>query len=562
MITELQKYYIPERVKQIDIDFLETEEESSNEEDTRLIVETIKYIHTLEPEYQNLPVIDNPHNSILLYLTGLTDTFDFIRGRSDTIGGSPPDIDIDFSALERDKAIRWVSDHWGKENIASILTISTFKPKSILDSYFRVMIPSPELDEQGNVTNLRKIQELKELKKDIRKKIPESLFGKEATLEEIIKGDKEKGFLPHPELLKESKYAGFIEVARKLEGMVRTLGGHAAGVVISDNPVTEVLPVLTRSEEGKSTRKSFTQFDMGDTETLGLIKFDFLVIVNGDIIKRTCKLIEDNHGIVIDSDHLPDRDKKAYAMMHLGLLTGIFQMETSESAKILIQKVKPKTIREISDISSLNRPGPLTAGLDETYITNKDNGYAPDDLPESIAEILKGTYHTLIYQEQLMEICHKVAGFTLQESDDIRRSMGKKKKSILEQYETRFIEGCVKSGLSEPYSQELWQTLLGFADYCLAGSTLIKTPFGTISIQEIVENKLSTLVCSTDRNLDHQVGVVNQWHSRGNKQVYEYKLEDKSTVTCTSDHKFLCEDGKWRMINEIYEQQLELKQYE
>lgn len=557
ILAELKKHYIQERVKQVDKDFFLAEEEMASEKDLELILGTLK------AKQQDPIVLDNPHNSILLYITGLTNTFDFERARSDSIGGSPPDIDIDHGALERNLAIDWVRNHWGEDNVAKISTALVFKPKSLLDGYFRVITPKPEVDDSGKVTNENKIKYLQQLKSEIRKKIPDALFGKEATLEEIINGNEEKGFLPHPELLKDKKYEEFIEVARKLEGAVRTMGTHPAGIVISNNPINDTLPVLTRNEKkagsSQDIRKPYTQFDMEETEAIGLIKFDLLAIDNGSIIKRTCELIKTNHGIDIDPDHIPDGDKKAYTMMHLGILTGLFQVETSDSIKKLVQEIKPININETSDISAIHRPGPLSAGLDGIYITNKNNGYAPNDLPEPIAEILKDSHYTLLYQEQLMQICHKVAGFSLVESDTIRKALGKKKKELLEQYESRFIQGCISFGLTQIYSQELWQTLIGFADYCLTADTLIKTPFGTISIQEIVENKLEIPVCSIDINQDPVVVGVNQWYSRGNKQTYTYKLEDGSSITCTEDHQFLCENGEWRAINEIFERNLELK---
>ena len=154
-------------------------------------------------------------------------------------------------------------------------------------------------------------------------------------------------------------------------------------------------------------------------------------------------------------------------------------METSGMAKKLILQIKPTSIEELSGISALNRPGPLQAGLDTQYIENKANGYAPSELPPQVAEILKTSYWTLIYQEQVMAICSDLAGFSQKEADDIRRAMGKKDVKVLNNYKKHFLAGCTTTGgLAIDYAEELWEDLLGFADYCLHGDTLIKTTEG------------------------------------------------------------------------------------
>lgn len=341
-------------------------------------------------------------------------------------------IDIDFDALDRTKAIDWVVENWGRDKVANIITHGTFKPKSIARSFYRVT--------EGSSKDMS----------DLLKMIPPAKFGREATIEEIVK--KEPKF---------KNYEPFYTSATKLEDMVSNFGIHAAGLVISDFPIHDVVPVW---KNGKADM--ITQFDKKEVEDLGLIKFDFLSIDTLSIIKECVRLIKEKRGIDIDPWTLPDGDSKAYAAMHAGLLTGMFQVETSGKAKDLIQRIKPEMIPHISDISALNRPGPAQAGLDEQYITNKNNGYPPEDLPDIIADILKDTYWTLVYQEQVMEIVSKVAGFSMRESDDIRRAMGKKDREFLAAYQQQFVNGAVKSGLTESYAEDLWEELLGFADYC------------------------------------------------------------------------------------------------
>ena len=436
MINEIKKHYIQERVSLVDEDFLVFEEEMISPRDQDLISSLLS-----NSDKEKIKT-DNPYNSIILYVTGITDTFDFSKARSDTIGGSPPDIDIDFDAIDRTKAIDWVVEHWGRENVANIITHGTFKPKSLARAYYRVT--------EGNSQELN----------DILKKIPPPKYGKEATLEEIVE--------LHPDV---KDYDEFYSAAQKLENMISNFGIHAAGVVISDFPISDVVPVWKNSKA-----EAITQFDKDEVESLGLIKFDFLGIDTLSVMKECVRLIKQERDIDLDINTIEDGDSKAYALMHQGLLTGCFQMETSGSAKKLIAMVMPESISETSDISALNRPGPLQAGFHMDYIRNKNNGYPPDDMPKQVAEILKDTYWTLVYQEQVMRLCSELAGFTLQESDDVRRAMGKKKASVLAKWRVRFVEGCVShAGLQKSYAEELWVILAGdpddptnngFADYC------------------------------------------------------------------------------------------------
>lgn len=249
--------------------------------------------------------------------------------------------------------------------------------------------------------------------------IPKPLYGKEAKLKEVINGNEDKGYTAHPELLDNPRYAGWYKFANHLEDMVANFGIHAGGIVISDFPIYEQIPMW---KNGKSER--ITQFDMHEVEALGLIKFDFLGVNNIDIIKEACRLIEKHQGVSVDPYSIPDGDAKTYQLMHSGNLCGIFQMETSDSAKDLIMNIKPENIEEVSDISALNRPGPLDNNFHLEYLDNKNQGYAPEGMNPIIEEILRPTYWTIIYQEQVMQIVSKVAGFTLREADDVRRAMG------------------------------------------------------------------------------------------------------------------------------------------
>ena len=510
LLEKIQPYVIESRRDEIDEDYLHQE----------VVMLLIDDLHRISAAlYNNLTFDQNPHNSILLYITGLTDSFDFAKARSDTIGGAPPDVDIDHDALDREKAIQWCIDYWGRDKVANIITHGTFKPKSLARSYYRIT----EKDQQDL--------------NDLLAMVPPPKYGKEATLEEIL--------AENPSLSEEERYAAFLEFADRIEDMVANFGIHAAGVIISDKEISDNIPIWSNSKADR-----ITQYDKDECEDLGLLKFDFLGIDTLSVIKECTALIEQQTGEKIEPYAIQDGDELAYRYLNEGCLTGIFQMETSGTAKKLILDIKPQSIEDLSAISAINRPGPLQAGLDKTYITNKLNNSPPEDLPENVAEILKASYWTLIYQEQIMRLFTDLAGFTQQEADDVRRAMGKKKLSVLEKYKQKFLDGATSiGGLMADYADSLWNDILGFADYCLAADTEILLPIDnkrSAKIQDIVKDQYNGFVLSYDTEVNNWSGEspycaqkVSQWHSKGVKDVYRYTLEDGTYVDCTEDHKFL-----------------------
>lgn len=524
----IHKHLIEERLISVDQDYLEYEVTMVSDQDLIRISDCINALNT-----NSMSKLPNPHNSILLYVAGLTDEFDFQKSRSDMIGGAPPDIDIDHDALDREEAIQWCIDYWGRDKVANIITHGTFKPKSLARSFYRITE-----GDQDELTELLKM-------------IPPPVYGKEATLEEILE--------ENPELSESQRYAAFLEFADRIENMIANFGIHAAGIIISDTDISNTVPVWKNSKADR-----ITQYDKDECEELGLIKFDFLGIDTLSVIKECKRLIKQNHGIDIEPYSIEDEDEETYRTLAEGKLTGVFQMETSGTAKRLITDIKPKNIEDLSAISAINRPGPLQAGLDKQYIINKFNNCPPDELPDAVAEILKASYWTLIYQEQILALFTELAGFDPKTADDIRRAMGKKKLSVLEVYEPKFIEGCQAiGGLTAKYAEKLWKDILGFADYCLAGGTLVFCPNNTLnnSIENIVKQQYSGFVLSYDQ--DHQqpkvLQNVSQWHQKGEQDVYRYVMEDGSYVDCTENHKFLTKAGYKLEIDVAFKRKIELK---
>ena len=345
---------------------------------------------------------------------------------------------MDFEKIGRSRIFEWLPEEWGREHVAQIGTIGTFKPRSITHRFFKLT--------EGDHVVYRNVLD----------RIPDPLFGREPTLEEIVDGNKEKGYDPHPEL-KEKEYEEWYGFANYLEGMAAQQGVHAAGVVISDNPIHDTVPVRKSNDYDR-----ITQYDMKEVENLGLIKYDFLVIANLDILKETCRLIKQAHGIDIDPWSVPDGDKGAYALFERGLLSGVFQFETSDTIKQASMKGCPKEIPDLAIISSLVRPGPAQAGFLDRYLDN-DPDYS---LPQAVRELWGATRGVLVYQEQLMELFKELCGYTLQEADDIRRIVGKKKPKEMAKVEPDFKKRFVEHGeFSAHEADYLWTVILGCADY-------------------------------------------------------------------------------------------------
>jgi len=543
ILQGIDPYIIETRYSQVDPDYLEFEIKMSSIEDLQKINDCLWAVNNLQKTTPKLPLYDqNPYNSILLYITGLTNEFDFSKERSDMIDGAPPDVDIDHDALDREKAIQWCIDYWGRERVANIITHGTFKPKSLARSFYRIT--------EGENDDLNELLAM----------IPPPKYGKEATLEEILESN--------PNITEDQRYKAFLEFADRIENMVANFGIHAAGIIISDKEINDNIPIWKNSKADR-----ITQYDKDECEELGLLKFDFLGIDTLSIIKECKKLIKENHNIDIEPYSIPDEDPLAYKYLNKGYLTGIFQMETSGVAKRLIRAIKPSSIEDLSAISAINRPGPLQAGLDKTYIANKLNNSPPKNLPANVAEILKASYWTLIYQEQIMKLFTDLAGFTSQEADDVRRAMGKKKLDVLEKYKEKFLEGAqTLGGLLEQYAHSLWDDILGFADYCLAGNTKLLLPYQEsksflskdLNLDNLISKQYNGLVFSYDFNSKKEnptftMQPVSQWHVKGKKDVYKYTFEDSTSVVCTPQHKFLTlKDRLFLPIDLIYSKNLNI----
>ncbi|MBE9238987.1 DNA polymerase III subunit alpha [Anabaena aphanizomenioides LEGE 00250] len=465
---------------------------------------------------------------------------------------SMPDIDTDFCIEKRDEVIDYVTRKYGVDRVAQIITFNRLTSKAVLKDVARVLdIPYGEADKMA-------------------KMIP-VVRGKPTKLKVMVSDE-----TPAPEF--KEKYDNdpnvrrWIDMAMRIEGTNKTFGVHAAGVVISAEPLDEIVP-LQRNNDGSV----ITQYFMEDLESLGLLKMDFLGLRNLTLIQKTIDLIQQSKGYRIDPDDITRDERKAqkilakgehstlpkdvsqaYSLLESGDLEGIFQLESS-GMKQIVRDLKPSNIEDISSILALYRPGPLDAGLIPKFINRKHGREAIDYESQLLQPILNETYGIMVYQEQIMKIAQDMAGYSLGQADLLRRAMGKKKVAEMEKQKQNFIDGSAKNGVKPQVAEKLFADMLKFAEYCLSYETEVLTvEYGFLPIGKIVEKQIECSLFSVDNNGNVYTQPIAQWHHRGVQELYEYCLDDGSKIRATKDHKFMTNSGEMLPIDEIFERGLDL----
>jgi DNA polymerase-3 subunit alpha len=360
-----------------------------------------------------------------------------------------PDIDMDFDERYRGDMIRYCAERYGSDHVAQIITFSTIKGKQAIRDAARVLGHPYSLGDR------------------IAKLMPPSILGKDATLEQCLEApgpeadQVTRGHFTEAAGLRETYEADpaareVVDTARGLEGLRRQDSIHAAAVVISPEPLTDIVP-LQRKGDGAEI---VTQYEMHAVEALGLLKMDFLGLRNLATIERALELIEGGTGERIDIDAIPLDDPKVYEMLRAGDSMGVFQFEGGPM-RALMRNLGPDEFEHLIALNALYRPGPLGAGMHLEYANRKNGKAEIEYLHPDLADILEDTYGVMVFQEQVMQAAQRMAGFSMVEADSLRKAMGKKIPAVMEAQKEQFVAGCVASG----YTQDLGEELFGFIEH-------------------------------------------------------------------------------------------------
>src|SRR6202044_1341673 len=345
-----------------------------------------------------------------------------------------PDIDIDFCMRRRGEVIDYVRRTYGEKSVAQIITFGTMAAKAVLKDAGRALdMPYGEVDK-------------------IAKMIPATL---NIELEDALKQT------PQLESLRKTdeRVKELVEVALRLEGLTRHASTHAAGVVISPQPLTEIVPLYKSSKDEVTT-----QYDMNALERIGLLKMDFLGLTTLTVLEDAVRMIKENRGVDIDLAAFTFDDEKTYALFARGETSGIFQFE-SHGMRDILKRYQPTRLEDLTALNALYRPGPIQGGLIDDFIARKQGKKKVTyDLPE-LEQILSETWGVILYQEQVMQIANHLAGFSLGDADLLRRAMGKKKPEEMAAQREKFLTGCQARKVPSKKAEKIFDLMAEFAGY-------------------------------------------------------------------------------------------------
>jgi DNA polymerase-3 subunit alpha len=352
-----------------------------------------------------------------------------------------PDIDMDFDERRRDEVIRYATERYGSDHVAQIVTFQTIKGKQGIRDAARVLGFPPVVGDR------------------LCKMYPAAVMGRDYPIEDALRLS--------PELAqaydKEPEAKEIVETARALEGLRREDSVHAAGVVIGDRPLVNYLPLKLSKDSRDDSKKIVTQFDMNGVEALGLLKMDFLGLRTLSVIEDTLRHLR-ARGIELDIDHVALDDESTYAMLRRAETTGVFQME-SAGMRNLIKLLEPDSFEDVMALVALYRPGPLNTGMHTEYAERKHRRRPVNYPHEDVRSVLETTYGVMVYQEQIMQIAVRMAGYTMGQADTLRKVMAKKKRELIGAEREKFVEGCSAQGYPEQLAKTLFDLIEPFADY-------------------------------------------------------------------------------------------------
>jgi DNA-directed DNA polymerase III PolC len=497
---------------------------------------------------------------------------------------SMPDIDLDFDDRRRGEMLEYVARRYGDDRVAQIVTYSEIKAKSAVKDAAHVLHGQPGYAIADRIT----------------KALPKPIMGKDAPLAAVFDAE-HKRYAEAAEVRRlyadDPTARQIIDTARGLEGLKRQWGVHAAGVIVSSQPLLDVLPIQRRVSDGAI----ITQFEMYTCEALGLLKMDFLGLRNLTVLADALANVEAATGTRIDLDTLPLTDKATYDLIARGDTLGVFQLDGGP-IRDLLRRMAPTRFEDISAVLALYRPGPMGAGAHTAYADRK-NGREPvtpihPELGEPLADILGETYGLIVYQEQVMAIAQKVAGYTLGAADVLRRAMGKKKIDVLNREYERFTAGMHANGYSDEAIKTLWDLLIPFSDYafnrCVSGDTVVTRagrgshdhPQTVRSLADRVHGRDDYVghgcrFCREDRPVVTSLGecrpckswrakwrmmggmnavgrigdrvgqvLVTDVFRQGVKPLWRVTLANDASITTTANHRHLTPDG-WRRVDQL-----------
>jgi len=471
--------------------------------------------------------------SVVSYALGITDIdplkYDLIFERFlNPERVSLPDIDIDFCYERRGEVIDYVVQKYGKDNVAQIITFGTMQARAVVRDVGRVMnIPYADVDR-------------------IAKLIP-------AELDMCL----EKALDVEPELAKlyktNSQIRQLIDTSKVLEGLSRHASTHAAGVVISEKPLSEHIPLYKVSDDDQI----ITGYPMGSLEKIGLLKMDFLGLRTLTVIAEAVKLVKKTKGVDIDINNILLDDDKTFKLLAKAQTFGVFQLESS-GMRDLLKKLCPTTFEDIIALLALYRPGPIGSGMLDDFIKRKHGHVRITYDHPALEPILKETYGIVVYQEQVMRIASALSGFTMSQADSLRRAMAKKYPEVMEKMRVNFIEGALKNGVNRNVAEKVFGFIEFFAGYgfnkCVVGSTeIIDAESGKIvTAKELFDKKGEiTHTFGIDDNLKVVKVKIKDVINNGVKSVYKLKTSLGREIVATSNHPFFTFNG-WKNLGDLH----------
>jgi len=441
-----------------------------------------------------------------------------------------PDIDMDFDERYRGQMIKYSADKYGSDHVAQIITFSTIKGRQAIRDSARVLgLPYAVGDK-------------------VAKMMPQAILGNEANLDNVLEApgadadqDQKEWFGNSAELRaayeSDPDVRRVVDTARGLEGLRRQDSIHAAAVVISPQPVSELLPVQRKGEDNEIV----TQYEWQVVEALGLMKMDFLGLRNLSTIERCLELIRKSGEDPPDIDHVPLEDAKTFELLRAADTIGVFQLEGTPM-RALIRSLEPDTFDHIIAVNALFRPGPMGMKMHYAYADRK-NGREPVEYPHPATEkFLANTYGIIVYQEQVMQVAQEIAGYDMADADKLRKAMGTKIKSVMDAEKQKFVDGCVSQGHPPQLGADLWDAIEPFAGYGFNKSH--SAAYALIAYQtaylkaHFPAEYMAALLTSTKRDKDRTAIYLNECRAMG----IDVLVPDVNV----SETDFVSKDGKIR----------------